>query len=198
MSSKSRTAAPRSDRRRLHLLVIVIGVMVLLTAGWPLLNLAVSDDRSVAANSKLTVGVGHRSSGSVTMGPGWTMLSAQSDPQDSYSLVRGSSQMSLDYVPLINPDQIPHLWAGLRRVEEFEHPGATLSPPVQLTSAQGYQGQAGVLGYGSLVGTAAIFPSPSRKFAIELTVLSPPGTASVALATITRSIRSLRFSPGLR
>jgi hypothetical protein len=198
MSSKGRGAAPRSGRRRLHLLAVVIGVMVLLTAGWPLLNLVISDNRSVAANAKLTVGVSNHSSGTVTMGPGWTMLSAQSDPQDNYSLVRGPTQMSLDYVPLINSGQIPHLWDGLRRVEEFDHPGATLSEPVPITSAQGYQGQAGVLSYKGLVGTAAIFPSPSGKFAIEMAVLSPPGSSPQVLATITKSISSLRFRWGLR
>jgi len=195
MSSKGRTAAPRSERRRLHLLAIVIGVMALLTAGWPLLNLAISDHRSVAANSSLTVGVSHHSSGTMTLGPGWTMLSAQSDPQDTYSLVRGPTEMVLDYVPLIDPDQIPHLWNGLRRIQQFEHPGSTLSAPVPITSGRGYEGQAGVLGDGNLIGSAAIFPSPSGKFAIEMTVLSTPGSGQQVLATIARSISTLRFPP---
>jgi hypothetical protein len=196
MSSRGEGAAPRSGRTRLLVLVIVVAVMVLLTAGWPLLNLAVSDNRAVAANTRLTVGISHRSSGTVTVGPGWTMQSAQSDPQDSYSLHRGSAEMSLDYVNLISMAQIRHLWDGLRQIEQVYHPGSRLSKPAPITSAGGYRGLAGSLVYKGMAGTAAIFASPSGKFAIEMTVLSPRGTAVAIAAPAIRTIRSLRFPRG--
>jgi len=193
MSSRADNAAPRSGRTRLFVLAVVLAVMTLLTAGWPLLNMAVSDNRGVAADSKLTVGTSSRSSGTVTMGPGWSMESAQSDPEDSYSLQRGSVQMSLDYINLINMAQTTDLWSGLRRLVSLEHRGFTLSEPAPITSVDGYEGLLGLLADKSMAGTAAIFPSPSRRYAIEIIVLSPRQEAASVVPAVIRTIRSLQF-----
>ncbi|HXW44692.1 MAG TPA: hypothetical protein VEL03_07895 [Streptosporangiaceae bacterium] len=173
----------------------MITVMTLLTAGWPLINMAVSDSSALAANTKLTVGASHRSSGTVTMGPGWFMQTAQSDPQENYDLYRGPVQLSVNYVNLLNQSQTMHLWGGLQRLVRFQHPGSTLSGPAPITTVGGYKGLIGVLAVSNFTGSAAIFPSPSRKFAIEMIVLSPRGAAAAVGAAAIRTIRSLRFPP---
>ncbi|HEY2638772.1 MAG TPA: hypothetical protein VGI66_02655, partial [Streptosporangiaceae bacterium] len=94
---RGRPAGLRSSSR-IRALLTVIAVMVALTAGWPLLNLAVSDHQPLPAGVRLSVRPNRAHSARFLVGAGWSMISSQSDPRHGYSLRRGPVAMSVKYV----------------------------------------------------------------------------------------------------
>jgi hypothetical protein len=181
---------------RLRWLAIIIAVMAVLTAGWPLLNRAVSDHRRLAPNTRLAIGPSHKNGAIVTLGPGWTMRAGETNPRLVYTLQRGPLILSITYATLINNRQIDDLWAGLREVVQVGHPGATLSVPVSVRTIHGSAGDIGLVKAPDLVGTASVFAGPSRRYAIEMIVAEPKGAARLNLVAAQRIMRSLIFPSG--
>jgi hypothetical protein len=193
MHGSGGAAATPQNTARFRWLVIVVAIMALLTAGWPLINLVVSDNRRITANTRLTVGPSHRDSAQVTIGPGWLMQSAQSNPHEAYSLRRGGVTMSIAYVYLFDRDETGDLWSGMREVIRISHPGATISAPRPITSAHGFKGAAGAVTSPSMAGTAAVYAYPAREFAIEMVIIAPRRTPLANLVAAQRIVRSLLF-----
>jgi hypothetical protein len=185
--------AVSTTRLRLRWLAIVVAIMALLTAGWPLLNSAVDSRQPLAAGSRLTVGTEPASAANVTVGPGWSVLPAQSNPVQGYVLKKGSLLLYLTHVSLVDRNQVPRLWRGLRRVLSVNRPGSRLGKPVFITTAHGLRAIAGVVVGTRLIGTATIFPGPSREFAIEIIALAPRRTSPALRAAAARIIASLMF-----
>jgi hypothetical protein len=174
MSSKRRTVAARSGgRRRLRRLAIVIGVMALLTAGWPLLNKTVADNRPLAAGHSLTIGPGGALIARIRVGRGFRLLPAQSNPHQQYSMRVGPAQLTVASVSLPMPVSATRLWAGLRQVLSLSHPGTTLGRQTTMTSAQGLPGVTGSVTSKSKAGMAAVFVAPTGKFAVDIVMLAP-------------------------
>src|SRR5215469_15692950 len=94
---------------RLRWLAIIIAVMAVLTAGWPLVSRVVSDHRHLAAGTRLKLGTSQQSSATVTVGPGWTMLTGESNPRQIYLIDRGLVHMTIAYAALVNNRQIDDL-----------------------------------------------------------------------------------------
>jgi hypothetical protein len=188
-------AAPRGTLR-LRWLVIVVAIMAVLTAGWPLINLAVSDNSRIAANSKLYVGPSHKNSAQVTIGPGWLMQSAQTNPRLAYSLQRGGVTMSIVYVDLLSRSDVGGLWQGMRQILRISRPGTRLSRPVRITSAHGYPGETGIISSRTMRGTAAVFANRPRQFAVEIVVTAPRRTPLGNLVAAQRIVRSVLFAAG--
>jgi hypothetical protein len=184
--------AVSTTRRRLRWLAIVVAIMALLTAGWPLLNSAVANRQPLAAGSRLTIGTEPASAANVTLGPGWSVLPAQSNPVQSYVLQQGSLQLYLTHVSLVDRNQVPRLWQGMRRILSVSHPGSRLSNQAFITTAHGLRAITSVV-VGTLTGTATIFPGPSREFAIEIITLAPRRTSPALRAEAARIIASLMF-----
>jgi hypothetical protein len=178
---------------RLRWLAVIIAVMAVLTAGWPLLNRVVSDHQRLAARSRLTIGPGRRNSAIVTVGPGWTLRPGETNPRMVYILARGPVKMSIAYATLVNNRQVGDLWAGLREVVQISHPGATLSAPAPVRTTHGYAGDIGVVKAPGLEGTVSVFAGPSRQFAIEMVVEAPNASARLNLLAAQHIIRSLVF-----
>jgi hypothetical protein len=185
-------AAPRGSRR-LRELVIVIVIMAVLTAGWPLINLAVSNNRRIAANTKLTVGPSRKDSAQVTMGPGWTMQAAETDPHLEYSLRRGGVMMSIAYIELLSRSDVDGLWRGMGQILRISRPGASLSRAVRITSAHGYPGDTGRITSRTMIGTAAVFANVPRQYAVEMVIVAPRRTPRLNLVAAQRIVRSLLF-----
>lgn len=178
---------------RLRWLAVIIAVMAVLTAGWPLLNRIVSDHQRLAARSRLTIGPGRKNSAIVTVGPGWTLRPGETNPRLVYSLARGPVTMSITYATLVNNRQASHLWAGLREVVQVSHPGATLSAPVRVRTSHGSAGDIGVVKGPGLAGTVSVFAGPSRQYAIEMVIEAPNASARLNLLAAQRIMRSLIF-----
>ncbi len=179
---------------RLRWLLIVVAVMAVLTAGWPLLNRAVANRRPLAAGAHLTVGTAPSSSAVITVGPGWSLLSAQSNPMLGYMLEHGPIQLSINHVALVAGDQVPDLWRGLRDILAVSDPGVRLSRPVLIVRDHRVRAITGAVIGTRLAGTATIVPGPSRKFGIEMIALAPRGTSAARRLLAIMVMRSLRFT----
>jgi hypothetical protein len=177
--------------------VIIIAVMAVLTAGWPLLNRAVTDHQRLAANSKLVVGPSKKNSAVVTVGPGWLLRSGETNPRLIYLLQRGRATMTIAYASLLNNRQVGDLWEGMREVVALRHPGATLSPPLPIHSVHGAGGAFGLVQSPDLTGTAAVFAGPSRRYAVEMLIVIPKGIPALNLLAAQRIMRSVLFPSAL-
>jgi hypothetical protein len=186
-------AAAFRGSTRLRWLAVIIAVMAVLTAGWPLLSRVVSDHQRLAANTRLSLGPSHRNSATVTVGPGWVLRAGETNPRLIYHLDRGPVHLSIAYATLLNNRQVSDLWAGLREVVRINYPGATLSNPIQIRTIHGYAGDVGVVRARNLVGTASVFAGPSRRFAIEMVVEAPSRSARLNLLAAQRIMLSLVF-----
>jgi hypothetical protein len=187
------TQWPEADSVRVRWLVLVVVAMVALTAGWPLLNTAVANRQAVAPGTQ-SIGPGPPNSARVTVGPGWTMAPAQSNPRMQVSMSRGPVSMSATYVKLPAGWHATQLWAGLGNTLRIRHPDTRLGPSVVTTTAQGLTGLAGILVAGNLSGTATIFPAPSRRFAVVMLLLAPRHTRFVDLGVARKVVSSMRFA----
>lgn len=182
-----------ATKLRLRWLGIVVAVMALLTAGWPLLDKAVADQHPLAAGSRLTVGASP-SSGVVTVGSGWSLLSAQSNPTQGYLLQRGSLDLSIMHVGLVNRAQLPQMWQGLVRILSVSNPGVRLSKPALMTTRRGAHAITGMVTGRRLTGTATIVRSPSGNFGIAMVTLAPHRTSLALRAAALRVMVSLMFT----
>jgi hypothetical protein len=190
----ARSPDASTTKLRLRWLAVVVAIMAVLTAGWPLLNMAVSDGQPLAAGSQLTVGPGPGSSGIVTVGAGWSLLQAESDSMRTYLIRRGRLVLSIMHVGLVNGEQVPQLWEGLRQTLSLSDPRVRLSRPVFMTRDHGLTVITGLVSSPRLIGSATIYPGPSRQFAIEMVVVAPRGTSAALRAAAAGVITSLRFT----
>jgi hypothetical protein len=192
---RSDTGLPPANPERLRLrgLLIVIGIMAVLTLGWPLLNLAVANRRPIAPLTTLSVGPGRGDMARFTVGPGWSMQPSETDPRRDYALDRGPLDLSVSYVSLANGARGALLWSGLRQIVQISHPGIILGKPSPITTAQGHKGMTGTLTGAGLSGLATIVALPSRGFAIELIAVGPRHTSPANLQSTRLIMRSVVF-----
>ncbi len=186
-------AVTRADTLRVRWLTVVVIVMAVLTLGWPLINLAVSNRSMLAAGTILRLGPGKADLARFSVGPGWSMVPSATNPRLDYSLRRGAVGMTVSYVPVINGAQPAELWAGLRNVVRISEPGFHLGPPSPYTTAQGRKGAMGILASPEDRGIATIVRSASGAFAIEMILIAPRHASLANLAPARRIMHSLRI-----
>jgi hypothetical protein len=182
-----------SPQARLRWLLVVLGVMALLTAGWPLLNASVADSQPLAPRASLRVGPSGPDSASVTVGQGWFVRPAETDPSQTYMLRRGAVAVSIGYVSLAGRYQAAAVWDGLLRVFLVTNPGVSLGQPAAATTGQGRKGLSAAAESGRLAGVVSAFVGPSGMYAIQIVVLASRSARPVAEADSSELIRSLRF-----
>ena len=153
---------------------------------------------NLSPGAMLTVGPGKPDAAQITVGRGWSVLTAESNPRFGFSLRHGPVRMTVDYVGLANAAQARQLWKrSLRQLLQVTEPGLHLSAPVAVVSAHGHPGQVGTLtGAHRAVGTATIFADPSRKFAIEMVMLAPRSAGLAVFLPGRQIIRSVRLLTG--
>jgi hypothetical protein len=186
-------AVTRADTLRLRWLTVIIIVMAVLTAGWPLINIAVPNRRTLTSGTILTLGPSQADLARLTVGPGWSMVPSQTDPRLDYVLRRGHVEMVISYVALIDRAQTAYLWTGLRQVIEVSNPGVRLGRPSAFTTAQGRRGTQGVLASAADIGTATVVGNPSGTFAVEMVLVSPRRASRANLAAARQLMRSLHM-----
>lgn len=188
--------AVSATKLRLRWLVIVVAVMAVLTAGWPLLDMTVADQHPLAAGSRLTVGTSP-GSGVVIVGAGWSLLSEQSNPTQGYLLQHGKLQLSITHVGLLNREQLPQMWRGLMQILSVSNPGIRFSKPAFITTRHGLRAITSLVTGSGQIGTATIVRAPSGNFGIEMLDLAPRGTSPALHVAAARVMVSLMFGgPG--
>jgi hypothetical protein len=180
--------------RRVVWLLVVVGVMAALTAGWPLVSRAVSGDQPAAVGQLLTIGPGGSNSAQFDPGPGWVIDSAVSDPLQGWRLERGRVDVTVLYVNLLSPSQAGRLWPGLGNVLRLGESSARLGRPVALTGSPA--GLTGPVTANGRAGQAAVLPDAAADFAVEVVSLAPAVDSAAARATTALAVRSLRFPAG--
>jgi hypothetical protein len=195
--SKHAGGAPWRSRR-LRWLITIVGLMVLLAAGWPLVSRAVSDNQPASAGVPLTIGLDSSHSAQFTLGRGWIIRSAATDPKQQWVLRRGPVDMSVTYVTLVKPSQASQLWPGLRRILRLGSSSAQLGKPARLISPQGGDGLTGPVTVDDRAGQAVVFPAVGADFAIEIVSVAPADSSQAARTAATQVVRSLRFPAGAR
>lgn len=178
---------------RIRWLVAVVAVMALLTAGWPLLNKAVSDNRPLRAGHMLTIGPGGALVARITVGRGFRLLPAESNPRQQYSMRVGEGQVTVSSVALPTPTSAMRLWAGLRRLLSLKHPGTTLGRLTTMTSADGQPGVTGSITSKNKAGVAAVFVAPTGKFAVDIVMIAPRNVVSRMMQAGRLLLRSVTF-----
>jgi hypothetical protein len=183
--------------RPLRWLLVVIGVIVALAVGWPVVSLAVSDDQPVVAGQPLTIGPAGAHSATFTPGPDWTVHSAESDSVEHWSLSDGPVDVTVVYVLVISPSQVGRLWPGLESTLLLSDASARLGPPATVTSADGAKGLTGAVTANGWAGQAAVFPGPAAGpddgFAVEIVGVGPVQDRAAAQAATALVARSVRF-----
>jgi hypothetical protein len=178
---------------RIRWLVTVIAVMALLTAGWPLLNRTVSDSRPLRAGHSLMIGPGGALVARLTVGRGFRLLPAQSNPRQQYSMQVGAAQLSVSSVSLQASTSARRLWAGLRLVLSLSHPGTTLGRLTTMTSAHGQPAVTGSITSKGRAGLAAVFVAPTGKFAVDIVMLAPRADVNRMRGAGQQLLRSVTF-----
>ncbi len=186
-------AVARADTVRLRWLTAVLIVMAALTVGWPLVSLAVPNQRTLAAGTMLRLGPGKADVAQFTVGPGWSMVPSETNPQLDYSLRRGAVDMTVSFIAVIDGAQPAQLWAGLRNEVRISDPGVRVGRPSAYTTAEGRMGEQGTLASRTDIGTASVVRSPSGAFAVEMVVIGPRRAARANLAAAHRIMHSLRI-----
>jgi hypothetical protein len=192
----SARSAASAARLRVRWLVVIVAVMVLLTGGWQLVNHAVSNRQALTPGTRLSIGPGHGDSGQITVGSGWSLLSADSNPLYGYKLKHGAVDFSADYIRLVDPGQARLTWAGLRKLLRVTDPGVRLGKQAVITSAYGRAGITGAVSGAHQFGIATVFADPGRRFGVEIIMLAPRGTRRALLAPGLQIIRSMRMPGG--
>jgi hypothetical protein len=189
-----RGPAASATKVRLRWLAVVVTIMALLTAGWPLLNSIVSNRQPLAAGAKVTVGPGSTSSGTVTVGPGWSIEPEQSNPTQQYVLRNGAVVFEIRHVALVSRSQPAGTWLGMRGILAISNPGFRLGRPVTIMIFHVPGAITGRIYGPRLVGFATVVPGPSRNFAIAMVELAPRHTSRALLAAAHRIMVSLMFA----
>jgi hypothetical protein len=176
----------------------VLAVIVALTAGWPLVSAMVSGNRPLAPGTTVTVGPSAADSGRVTVGRGWSVLTANTNPRQFYSLGHGALRLSVRYVSPIKLARPGELWQGLRQMMRVANPGVSPGRLQVITTRAGDRGLTAALSGHGQTGRAAVFPAPARRFAIEMIMIGPPSTARTIRTAGLPILESLHFPAAAR
>ncbi|MGW2256431.1 hypothetical protein ACWCXE_00895 [Streptomyces sp. NPDC001780] len=186
---------PQGPRDRRRIVAIALG-MVTLTAGWPLISLALSDREPVRQGTVLWLGPGRESAALRIVGDGWQVRKAESDPDVSYALSLDGVDLVARYVALASRTGARRLWAGLGRVQSVADQDSHLGGPRPVTSSGGASGLTGALARDGRAGTATLWLPPGASYAVEVTVLAKPGAGPRARADASATARSVAFLGG--
>jgi hypothetical protein len=190
------TASVASPRVRIRWLVAVVAVMALLTAGWPLLNRLIADARPLAAGTSLTIGPGGAVSARMSIGRGWRLMPAESNPRQRYLLRAGPAVVTVSVASLPAPVSDADLWAGMRQVLRVSHSGLTVGRMSPFISPTGQAGITGPVAAGADAGTATVFIAPADMATLQVLVLAPRSDADHVQAATRLLIQSVTFLSG--
>ncbi|GHD15946.1 hypothetical protein GCM10007147_03900 [Nocardiopsis kunsanensis] len=166
-------AGMRRPRSNWVPLAVAAGVVVLLGAGWPLLDAATPSAQELADDHTVDVGAAGDYAASLELPQhGWNMDTTRTMAGRQYVLNRGPIELDLTSVrPPQDVDATPeNLWAGMETTSRVHDPSARLGEPESTDTQDGTEGLVGDLHTQGRTERAAVFPSPDGAFAVEMTL----------------------------
>jgi hypothetical protein len=171
----------------------VLGLILVLTVGWSLINTNLPNQQRLAENTTLRVGPFATDGGQTTLpGAGWRVSQSNSDPQTAYQLAVGAVGVSLTYIVLPFPEAADNLWAGQDALSALD--GLRVGEPTTVTGSTGLYGQKAPAIMGDRSGSMVIFVSPNRSYAIAVTALADRTASAADRAAAHRAQLAVSFT----
>ncbi|WP_017616511.1 hypothetical protein [Nocardiopsis salina] len=168
-----RGAGVRRPRSNWVPLGAATGVVVLLGAGWPLLNAVTPSTQALASDDTVDLGSGGDYAASLDLPQdGWNVDTTRTMADQQHVFTRGP--VELDLVSIQPPQGVEatpeDLWSGMGTTSRVDDGAAELSDPETATTQDGTRGLVGDLHTQDRTERAAVFPSPDGGFAVEMTL----------------------------
>jgi hypothetical protein len=190
---RARRRGPRSNWVPLGAAAAAIALLVV---AWPLANALLPDSQSVPSGEPVPVGSAGGYRASLTFPQeGWHLDTGSSQAGQIYRFHRGPVELTLSSVtpPTSPPPSLEELWAGLRRIVRAGEASANLGEPEAISTRDGDEGLTGTLESRDGRGSAAVYPSPDGRLAVEMTLAGREATPA-DLSAVADVVRSVSFS----
>ena len=152
---------------------VATGAVVLLGAGWPLLNAVTPSTQALASDDTVDLGSGGDYAASLDLPQdGWNVNTTKTMAGQQYVFERGPVDLALISVqPPDGMEATPEaLWTGMETTSRVDDGSARLGEPESTTTQDGTRGLVGDLSTQDRTERAAVFPSPDGGFAVEMTL----------------------------
>lgn len=174
---------------------VAAGAVVLLGAGWPLLDAATPSTQGLAPDHTVDVGSGGGYAASLELPQnGWNVDTTRTMTDQQYVLTRGPVELDLVSVqPPQDMDATPqNLWAGLETSSRVHDASARLGQPESTNTQDGTEGLVGDLHTQGRTERVTVFPSPDGEFAVEMTLGGEDATEA-DLAAVEDVVEAVSF-----
>ncbi|GAB3440390.1 hypothetical protein GCM10027570_05820 [Streptomonospora sediminis] len=173
-----------------------VALIVLVTAGWSLVNTLIPDGSPVSPGEELALG-GDGGTRAVLVLPddGWVMDVAASHPGRSYRLERGSLRLDVEGPGEAETDRagMAERWEGACDVLLSQDLSTEVGEPGPVASADGTEGRAAGVSRSRGSGAMVLLPAPSSGYAVRMVLQGADGGAG---ATAEDLARMITFSEG--
>lgn len=174
---------------------VAAGAVVLLGAGWPLLDAATPSTQELDTGHTVDVGSGGDYAASLELPQnGWNVDTTRTMAGQQYVLTRGPVELGLTSIlPPQDVEATPeNLWAGLETTSKVHDGSARLGRPESTDTQDGTEGLVGDLHTQGRTERAAVFPSPDGEFAVEM-VLGGEDATEADLAAVEDVVEAVSF-----
>ncbi|MBE3002097.1 hypothetical protein IDM40_25850 [Nocardiopsis sp. HNM0947] len=174
---------------------VAAGAVVLLGAGWPLLNAVTPSSQALASDDTVDLGSGGDYAASLDLPQdGWNVDTTKTMAGQQYVFTRGP--VELDLVSIQPPggmEATPEdLWSGMETTSRVDDASAQLGEPEAATTQDGTRGLVGDLRTQDRTERAAVFPSPDGNFAVKMT-LGGENATGADLASVEDVVEAVSF-----
>ncbi|WP_017608629.1 hypothetical protein [Nocardiopsis xinjiangensis] len=176
-------------------LAAATGAVVLLGAGWPLLDAATPSSQELSSGHTVDVNSGGDYAASLDLPQdGWNVDTTRTMADQQYVLTRGPVELDLtSVVPPQDTDATPeNLWAGMETTSRVHDASARLGRPESTDTQDGTEGLVGDLHTQGRTERAAVFPAPDGTFAVEMTLGGEDATEA-DLAAVEDVVEAVSF-----
>ena len=176
-------------------LAVATGAVVLLGAGWPLLDAATPSAQELASDHTVDVSSGGDYAASLELPQdGWNVDTTRTMADQQYVLTRGPVELDLiSVMPPQDVDATPeNLWAGMETTSRVHDASARLGRPESTDTQDGTEGLVGDLHTQGRTERAAVFPAPDGTFAVEMTLGGEDATEA-DLAAVEDVVEAVSF-----
>lgn len=148
-----------------------VALIVLVTAGWSLINTLIPGGNPVSSGEELALGGDDRTRAVLVLpDDGWVMDVAASQPGRSYRLERGSLRLDVEGPGQSETDRtgMAERWEGACDVLLSQDLSTEVGEPGPVSSADGTEGRAADVSRSRGSGAMVLLPAPSGGYAVRM------------------------------